>query len=152
MVRQCAKCGSSMERREDYSRPRWQCQNCDRERSKATPRDVKAARNRKSYQKTGKKIPSVHYRKRIDMTQYGLTEDQAVEIRKIDKCQSCGEPQVGRLLSIDHDHSCCPGKNSCGRCIRGVLCAGCNLALGLLKDDPKRVESLLIYLKSGRIW
>jgi hypothetical protein len=39
----------------------------------------------------------------------------------------------GRIwqLSIDHDHSCCPDKRGCRNCIRGLLCADCNMMLGL---------------------
>lgn len=41
---------------------------------------------------------------------------------------------TGRFY-IDHDHSCCPGKNgSCGKCTRGLLCHGCNVGLGKLED------------------
>ncbi len=48
-------------------------------------------------------------------------------------CALCGKPQGAnqRRLHVDHDHRCCPtiGK-CCGRCIRGILCQGCNQLLG----------------------
>lgn len=30
------------------------------------------------------------------------------------------------LFHVDHDHGCCPGKKTCGRCVRGLVCWGCN--------------------------
>jgi len=38
-------------------------------------------------------------------------------------------------LTIDHDHSCCPGQRSCGKCVRGVLCTRHNTYLGYLEND-----------------
>ncbi len=37
--------------------------------------------------------------------------------------------RCGGLLQIDHDHQCCKGKRSCGRCVRSALCRKHNLAL-----------------------
>lgn len=63
----------------------------------------------------------------------------------IPECKSCGEKED---LVWDHDHSCCPGKTSCGKCIRGLLCRGCNLALGYVQDSPEKLISLANYLRS----
>lgn len=47
---------------------------------------------------------------------------------------------------IDHDHSCCAGHKSCGKCVRGLLCSPCNRGLGHMKDDPKRLIAAAKYL------
>lgn len=36
-------------------------------------------------------------------------------------------------LHVDHDHSCCLGERSCGKCVRGLLCSGCNALIGMLE-------------------
>lgn len=36
-------------------------------------------------------------------------------------------------LAVDHDHKCCPGVKSCGKCVRGLLCARCNQTVGHLE-------------------
>lgn len=74
---------------------------------------------------------------------YSLTLDTylAMIARGCDACDSHDN------LHIDHDHSCCEGKRSCGTCVRGVLCDNCNIALGYLSDDPRRVQQLLIYIE-----
>ena len=41
----------------------------------------------------------------------------------------CGRP----AKVIDHDHVCCPGKKTCGKCIRGLLCVTCNSWLAPLE-------------------
>lgn len=56
---------------------------------------------------------------------------------------------TGRLqarLVVDHDHSCCPGPKSCGRCVRGLLCRTCNSAAGLLQDDALVAARMAAYL------
>ena len=60
-------------------------------------------------------------------------------------CAICGKKQVNngarRVMIMDHDHA--TGK------FRGILCSGCNTAIGQLKDDPKLVERALKYLLGG---
>lgn len=40
-------------------------------------------------------------------------------------------------LCVDHDHQCCPGKTSCGQCVRGLLCTRCNVFVGHVKDSHR---------------
>ena len=47
---------------------------------------------------------------------------------------------------VDHDHGCCPGRTSCGKCIRGLLCHACNTALGNFKDSPDLLMAAAAYI------
>ena len=38
-------------------------------------------------------------------------------------------------LAVDHDHSCCPGRKSCGKCVRGLLCKSCNLLIARIENN-----------------
>ena len=62
-------------------------------------------------------------------------------------CAICQQPcKSKKPLGVDHDHSCCPGNKSCGECIRGLLCANCNGAIGMLQEDPVIINRALEYL------
>jgi hypothetical protein len=67
--------------------------------------------------------------------------------------ESAVDPRTGLTyrLSIDHDHSCCPGQDSCGACVRGLLCQCCNKGIGQLKDDPERVDRAAAYLRARNL-
>lgn len=41
-------------------------------------------------------------------------------------CMICRRPRGARPLNVDHDHRCCPGEKSCGKCLRGLLDPTCN--------------------------
>lgn len=47
-------------------------------------------------------------------------------------CMTCHKYKA---RAVDHDHKCCPGKTSCGKCVRGLLCGNCNTILGRQRDD-----------------
>ncbi len=63
-------------------------------------------------------------------------------------CAICQSPEPrGRGWAIDHDHQCCPSNGaSCGKCVRGILCSPCNLALGLFADRVEVLASATDYL------
>ena len=68
------------------------------------------------------------------------------------KCFTCRRPiergaeDRALLLHIDHDHACCPGARSCGKCLREILCFSCNNALGLMEDRAEVAYALGDYL------
>lgn len=81
---------------------------------------------------------------------YGITVEQFDAMLEAQGgCAACGSPETdGKYWHVDHDHSCCPSQASCcGKCIRGVLCHGCNTALGNVGDDPSRLRALIDYLE-----
>jgi excisionase family DNA binding protein len=66
-------------------------------------------------------------------------------------CAICGTNEWGtKGPCIDHDHSCCLGREGCGRCVRGVLCQRCNKMLGHAVDDPERLRKGIEYLTQYR--
>lgn len=78
---------------------------------------------------------------------YGLT--RAAFLRLIllcdNRCQ-CGREfgsERENTPCVDHDHKCCAGNRSCGKCIRGLLCRQCNLLLGVAKDNPHYLPQFL---------
>jgi recombination endonuclease VII len=62
---------------------------------------------------------------------YGLSYDDILEMLDAQDycCKLCsGELTLHGLypFDIDHDHACCPGEFTCGKCVRGILHRPCN--------------------------
>ena len=84
----------------------------------------------------------------IRFRRYGITpEDYSTAMGR--GCAICGTKVAA--LHVDHDHSCCPSRKSttCGECVRGLICGQCNRALGLMRDDPRRLRRAADYLEHG---
>lgn len=86
----------------------------------------------------------------MTLRQYSITLDQydALLASQGGRCAICsGVNADGSWLSVDHDHACCSGKsNSCGRCVRALLCGHCNLMIGQSGDDAARLRAGADYL------
>ena len=83
--------------------------------------------------------------------EFGITAEEYDTILELqgDACAICRSKfgnELGHRLAVDHDHACCPGKRSCGKCIRGILCGSCNLGLGKFRDDPILLGKAIKYL------
>lgn len=67
-------------------------------------------------------------------------------------CGICGSHDPVREWCIDHDHTCCSygNRKGCRKCIRGVLCNPCNLGIGMMRDDTKRLAAAITYLESHK--
>lgn len=80
---------------------------------------------------------------------YKLTEPEYIHMlwQQNNQCAVCHQSSASKKLSIDHDHKCCSGKRTCGKCIRGLLCSRCNAILGQVNDSVSILESMIQYLK-----
>ncbi|MFI6337106.1 endonuclease domain-containing protein [Streptomyces sp. NPDC050535] len=65
----------------------------------------------------------------VRLGHYNLTKEFVAQLLHFQRqsCAICRTADAGRkAMHIDHDHACCPGRRSCGECVRGLICANCN--------------------------
>jgi hypothetical protein len=77
---------------------------------------------------------------------YGIDADIYHNILYLqnNKCAICGSgdwESKSRAMDLDHDHE--TGK------VRGILCHSCNIAIGLLSDNPNTIYAAAVYLRDG---
>lgn len=82
---------------------------------------------------------------------YNLTEEQRRALLQVQggACAICGraKDRPRKRLAVDHDHACCAGPTSCGRCVRGLVCSPCNDTLAHLRDSPEAFVRAARYLR-----
>ena len=89
----------------------------------------------KSWQDNNRdKVLDQRYKRR-----YGISyaEYKTMLAKQKNKCLICNTED---MLVVDHNHK----TNE----VRGLLCHGCNCAIGLFRDDPSILQSAITYLKS----
>lgn len=127
-------------------RPCIKCDNAPRLEGKRWCRECSNAYHRSRY----------NYEQRRDSQlriTYGISLDEHNALRDAQDgvCAICKQPEKIRpgrskrtesiipMLHVDHNHV--TGQ------IRGLLCSECNMALGMLHEDPKRIKALLDYAR-----
>jgi hypothetical protein len=82
-------------------------------------------------------------RARDRQSRYGITEEQDTALQAASACAACGDPFGGNSYRhplarhVDHCHA--------SGVVRGSLHHRCNVALGLLGEDPRIIRGLLDY-------
>lgn len=89
-------------------------------------------------------------------TRYRMTASQYQSLlaEQDYRCAICRTDDSGMrngTWNVDHDHSCCPEKRSCGNCVRGLLCANCNNALGSFRDDLAIMAAAMTYISAHSV-
>ena len=88
-------------------------------------------------------------RNRILKNKYGISlQEYNLLLKKQDnKCASCFQlesaidSRLGRIRALAVDHNHFTGK------VRGLLCTGCNAAIGFIKENAVRAEQLAQYIR-----
>lgn len=113
--------------------------------------EVRAAKRQRE---VGTEAYNAYHRDYTRRRKYGLPKggiEQLVEAAG-HQCAICECPVTIESARIDHDHSCCSDdRQTCGECVRGVLCNSCNSGIGLLRDDPAILRAAISYLESSRV-
>lgn len=80
---------------------------------------------------------------------YGITHSDVDRMMRAQNhcCAICLAPLTQGKFHIDHDHRCCSQrKQSCGACVRGLLCSACNTGIGHFEEDLERLKRAALYI------
>jgi len=151
MTRAKATCVNGHPKTPENKTKNRSCKICVNERQRLWRENnpEKAKQSRETYRQQNPEKEMDYYRMRrfkIEPSDFrNMLEKQN------NKCALC--PVVFTFLSrdttpcVDHDHACCSGKITCGKCVRGLICWQCNAGLGSFKDNVTTLENAIQYLK-----
>lgn len=96
-------------------------------------------------------IKTIYRRNWMLKNSYKISLDEFNK-RAANGCEICGN-KPERNLHVDHNHSCCNGAKSCGKCVRGIICNRCNMAVdkmetGVMRPDYPQYELIKQYLEA----
>lgn len=102
---------------------------------------------KRAYAKANRTLNKDQLRDRDFRKKYSIdfVEYQRMLLEQKGVCASCEKPEtrlengVIRMLSVDHNHTT--------GAVRGLLCSGCNLAIGYACDDPEVLMKAAAYLR-----
>lgn len=135
--------------RKDRNCLRQPCKACHSEYGRSLDREHRRAISRKSHEKNREKNRPRERELRL-LNDYGLTVEQYDEmlLAQDGVCAICRKPETVtdprygqvRALAVDHNHR--TGE------VRALLCARCNMAIGMLDDSDHTLEAAMLYLKA----
>jgi hypothetical protein len=76
---------------------------------------------------------------------YNLTVEDYELMREVG-CMGrvLGAPgECSGTLCVDHNHECCPGRKTCGKCVRSLLCSLHNARLGFYEKHKRWSEAYI---------
>ena len=104
--------------------------------SKCGPCEVKRSAE---YRRTHKEEHVIQERRR----RLGINQEQYETLLLVQggTCGICGRSivELSKGLAVDHDHIT--------GAVRGLLCAGCNSAIGMMADSPVRLQAAIEWLQ-----
>lgn len=135
-MRQCITCKIFKEETTDFYKQgkrngkernsyHTECKECTRLRTKANSSPIK------------KRYHMMHFK-------FGISKDQYDElVKKFPICAICGNEFKRNEPHLDHCHTTMK--------IRGLLCGGCNVGLGMFKDNPEIIQEAIKYLTKSLV-
>ncbi len=147
-VKRCPRCGQVKSKKEFYLRRSTEYRQARLESScKECQKAVQKVR-RERYGKGDQSVISFRAGKGSERLFISRTAYNRMLEQQGGVCAICQQPEttmhrksgVVHRLSIDHDHIT--------GVVRGLLCRRCNLAVGLLRDDPEHMWRTIEYLQN----